>query len=595
MSDTDVLATPPANPITPDFLAAIEAEIKRRQFSQFSHFKKWRGDPIGFVADALLGFLWSKQKEIMLSVRDNRRTAVKSCHDVGKSYVAARVAAWWISCNEPGEAFVVTMAPTFHQVKGILWREIQKAHAAGSLPGTLNLTEWKIGAELVGFGRSPADTDPTAIQGIHAPKVLVIGDEACGLAKAIIDSADSLIANDDSRILLIGNPDDPSTEFAQVCRPGSGWNVIRINAFDSPNFTDEPVPDRIRPLLVSRTWVREKAKSWGEESPLYVSKVLGDFPEQASDALIPTASVTAATDRWKEAVGLNPDFFEEMVCGPGDLHDLGVDCAREGDDATVIYRRKKWAAKCVHRHHKKDLMQIVGEVVRACRADKPKRIKIDDTGMGGGVTDRLREIQASQRPEDNEARTALAGVEICPINVGAGSISTIGDERFVNYRAEVNWGARVIFTEKTLLLEPSDDLESQIVQIKYKVPNGEIQIEKKADMKKRLKGKSPDDWDALVLALCEPQIEGGGLLQYYQQQAAKLVAGSVLSGSSAATPSAANGGVALLAPTGQDGEPMFSTVYGMSGKMYSVAGGLIVVIPDDVPPLLAQGFARQEA
>ena len=42
-----------------DFLAAIEAEIKRRQFSQFSHFKKWRGDPIGFVADALLGFLWS--------------------------------------------------------------------------------------------------------------------------------------------------------------------------------------------------------------------------------------------------------------------------------------------------------------------------------------------------------------------------------------------------------------------------------------------------------------------------------------------------------------------------------------------------------
>lgn len=593
MSDTAELAKPPENPFTPELVAALEAEIKRRQSSRFAHFQKWRGDPIGFVVDGLLGYLWSKQKEIMLSVRDNRRTAVKSCHDVGKSYVAARVAAWWISCHEPGEAFVVTMAPTFHQVKGILWREIQKAHAAGGLPGTLNLTEWKIGAELVGFGRSPADTDRAAIQGIHAPRVLVIGDEACGLAKAVLEGADSLIANDDSRILLIGNPDDPSTEFATVCKPGSGWNVIRINGLESPNFTDEPIPDRIRPLLISRTWVAEKAKSWGVESPLYTSKVLGDFPEQASDALIPTAAVTMATERWKEAVAERPDFFDDDA--GTDAHDLGVDVAREGDDSTVFYRRKGWKAKCEHRHHKRDLMELVGEVIRCCRREKPKRIKIDDTGMGGGVTDRLRQIQNSQDARDNEARTALAGVEICPINVGAGSISTVGDERFVNYRAEVNWGMRVIFTEKPLMLEPSDDLESQIVQIKYKVPNGEIQIEKKADMKKRTKGKSPDDWDALVLAFAEPQIEGGGLLKYYQETAAKLTAATARAGTSAPAPTAANGGVVLLAPRDAAGEPAFSTVYGMSGKMYSVVGGKIIAVPDDVPPLLAQGFIRAEA
>src|SRR5450631_2709331 len=234
------------NPIDLALLEAIEAEIRSRQNTRFQHFSQWRRDPVGFVEQGLLGFLWSKQKEIMLSVLHNRRTAVQSCHDVGKSYVAARIAAWWCSCHEPGEAFLVSMAPTFHQVKAILWREVQKAHIAGGLPGTLNLTEWKIGQELIGFGRSPADTDPTAIQGIHAPQVLVIGDEAGGLAKAIIDGADSLIANDDSRFLLIGNPDDPSTEFANVCKPGSGWNVIRIDAFESPNFTNEPVPDRIR-------------------------------------------------------------------------------------------------------------------------------------------------------------------------------------------------------------------------------------------------------------------------------------------------------------------------------------------------------------
>lgn len=588
MTSTDVIARPAIDVAAFEkMIARVEAEIKGRQNTRFQHFKKWERDPIGFVEEGLLGFIWSKQKEIMLSVLNNRRTAVQSCHDVGKSYVAARVGAWWCSCHDPGDAFLVSVAPTFHQVKAILWREIQKAHAAGGLPGTLNLTEWKVGAELIGFGRSPADTDPTAIQGIHAPRVLVIGDEACGLAKAIIDGADSLIANDDSRILLIGNPDDPSTEFANVCKPGSGWNVIRIDAFESPNFTDEVVPDRIRPLLVSRTWVEEKKKSWGEDSPLYVAKVRGLFPEQASDALIPMAAVTAATDRWKELFANNPEFFDAIKLVGEEPHDLGVDVAREGDDASVIYRRKGWRAKCEHRHHKKDLMQLVGHVVRVCREDKPRRVKIDDTGMGGGVTDRLRELQNSTNPADNDARVALDGVLICPINVGAGSQSTVGDERFHKLRDEVNWNMRVVFTQQPLAIEPSDDLESQVVQIKYKMTsNGEIQVEKKAEMKKRTKGKSPDDWDALVLAFADEQIEGGGLLAFYQAQAAKLAAPKQIQGE----PTPTNGGVVLVSPADGNGDPMFSTVYGMSGKMYSVTGGQIVVIPGDVETLLQQGF-----
>lgn len=552
--------------------AHVTAEIAARQNTRFQHFLKWQRDPIGFVEQGLLGFLWSKQKEIMLSVLHNRRTAVQSCHDVGKSYVASRIAAWWCACHEPGDAFLVSVAPTFHQVKAILWREIQKAHAAGGLPGDLNLTEWKVGSELIGFGRSPADTDPTAIQGIHAARVLVIGDEACGLAKAIIDGADSLIANDDSRMLLIGNPDDPSTEFANVCKPGSGWNVIRIDAFESPNFTDEPVPDRVRPLLISRTWEAEKRKSWGEESPLYVAKVRGLFPEQASDALIPTASVVAAVNRFKEIA----EREAPAVAPPDEPNDLGVDVARMGDDASVFYRRKGWVARCEHRHHKRDLMELVGEVIRCCRRDKPKRIKIDDTGMGGGVTDRLRQIQNSQDARDNEARVALDGVLICPINVGEGSKSTVGDERFVNLRAELGWNMRIIFTERPLAIEPSDDLESQIVQIKYTVPNGEIQIEKKADMKKRTKGKSPDDWDALVLAFADEQIEGGGLLAHYQAEVAKLTA-----------PRVTDSVVRLIVPPSWSG-----TIYGQSGKMYSVEGGQIVVVPDDVSSMLGLGCVR---
>jgi len=260
-------------------------------------YAKWQRDAAGFIVDALKGVIWSKQREICESVQVHRRTAVRSCHDVGKTALAARVAAWWISVWPPGEAFVVTLAPTGHQVKALLWRELARVQRAAGLPGRMNQTEWYLGDELVAFGRSPKDTDPTAIQGIHARYVLVIFDEACGIAHALWDAADSLIANEDSRMLCIGNPDDPNTQFANVCKPGSGWNVIGISAFESPNFTGEAIPDWLRPLLVSRTWVDEKLRSWGETSPLYQSKVLGVFPEQSSDSLIPLTAIYAAKER----------------------------------------------------------------------------------------------------------------------------------------------------------------------------------------------------------------------------------------------------------------------------------------------------------
>ena len=45
----------------------------------------WLADPAGWVRDRLGEHLWSKQVEILESVRDNRRTAVHSCHGAGKS------------------------------------------------------------------------------------------------------------------------------------------------------------------------------------------------------------------------------------------------------------------------------------------------------------------------------------------------------------------------------------------------------------------------------------------------------------------------------------------------------------------------------
>jgi hypothetical protein len=66
--------------------------------------------------------------------------------------------------------------------------------------------KWYIGNELVAYGRTPADYDPAAFQGIHARYVLVIIDEAGGLPKSIFDAVDALATNVDARVVAVGNP-----------------------------------------------------------------------------------------------------------------------------------------------------------------------------------------------------------------------------------------------------------------------------------------------------------------------------------------------------------------------------------------------------
>jgi hypothetical protein len=139
-------------------------------------------DPVGWATNRLGEFWWSGQREIAEMLVHNRYSAIKASHDVSKSHTVSRLACWWIDVHPPGEAFVVTTAPTTAQVEAILWRYIGAAHRKAGLPGRVTLdAKWYIGQELVGYGRKPADYDQAAFQGIHARYVLVIIDEAGGV------------------------------------------------------------------------------------------------------------------------------------------------------------------------------------------------------------------------------------------------------------------------------------------------------------------------------------------------------------------------------------------------------------------------------
>lgn len=440
------------------------------------------GDPVAWVAERLGEHLWTKQAEIARSVAAHRRTAVQSCHGAGKSYTAARIAAWWLDTHAPGDAFVVSTAPTYSQVRAILWREIHRAHVKGHPPGHVNQSEWWIGGEIVGFGRKPSDYDPDAFQGIHARAVLVLIDEACGVPKSLWDAASTLVTNEDSRILAIGNPDDPSSFFAQVCRVDSGWSVLKIAASDTPNFSGEDVPPEIKPLLISPLWVEERRIEWGADSPLYVAKVTGEFPAFASDAVVPYS--------WaKQCQTLDAPLPDDGSVA------LGIDVGAGGDQSVIRERRGNTAGR-QWSDHSADPEILVNLAMLALRETGASSINIDTIGVGYGVAGHLRD----------QCREAGLEVDVVSINVAERAQDPT---RFINLRAELWWevGRDLSKDEAWDLAAVDDGVISQLVAPKYSVARGgRIQVEAKDDVRRRI-GRSPDDADALLLAFYRPPRE----------------------------------------------------------------------------------------
>lgn len=457
-------------------------------------------DPAGWVRATTGEHLWSKQVEILQALHDHRRVAVKAAHGPGKSFSAARAVAWWLDVHPPLEAFAATTAPTDPQVKAILWREITRAHRKGRLKGRVTLdAQWKIGDELVAYGRKPADHDEHGFQGIHARFVLVVLDEACGIPTPLWTATDTLVTNEDSRILAIGNPDDPTSEFAKICqgapddgtsgRSRDGWWVITISVFDTPNFTDEQVPSELRHYLPSATWVEERRRKWGEGSPLWVSKVEGRFPEDAQDGVVPWSWV-------KRCQG------EQATRRIGELRvpvRLGVDVGAGGDETVIRAiaggRVMGGTGEGVWRLNTSDSERIVDEVILAIRTVDATSVKVDVIGVGFGVVGSLRRRVVKEIP--------------WPVAVHAVNVAEAADDptRFVNLRAEIWWNVGREWCQDGAwdLSEVDDDTLDELTAPKYLEKNGRVQVESKDEIRKRI-DRSTDNADALLLAAFDPSV-----------------------------------------------------------------------------------------
>lgn len=496
-------------------------------------------DPAVWCKDMLGEHLWSMQADIGRSVRDNRFTTVRACHASGKSHLASRIAAWWVATNPPEDLFVVTTAPTARQVAAILWRYITRVHnlaksRGNPLPGQIlssPIPSWKVDGELIGYGSKPADYQESAFQGIHARKVLVIVDEAAGIAKNLWDAVDALVTNESGRVLAIGNPTDPGSHFRAICdendKAGQKWTKFHIDALRSPLMTEEgcrkfpllydymieegipfsteTVPEIMQETLVSPQWVAEALTSWGKDSSLFQSRVRGIFPSTNDGGIIPLGWVQQAVyrhERWKEgAYTLRADGTKNYTRSPQEelvgMLTLGVDVSDGGDDMSAIAIRQGPVIKEIKRHVPKEAYQVAAIATMEAAEQGASGYNdvlyvVDGNGAGSGVVSKLRE-------DGKQVISFIASAQ-------SGRRDKTGKMGFLNDRTAAWYNLRELLNPNQpggskICLPDDSQMIADLVAPKYWEQPGtpKYVLEPKKDIKKRI-GRSTDLGDAVVQA-----------------------------------------------------------------------------------------------
>ncbi|MDL2315701.1 terminase [Desulfovibrio sp. OttesenSCG-928-A18] len=472
-----------------------EVELARDMGAFFS-------DPLGFVKYA---FPWGEgelaahdgpdewQASLLadlgkgvVSASEAVRFATVSGHGIGKSALVAWIILWAMS-TRPHLAGVVT-ANTGAQLSDKTWRELSVWHKRAIHRHWFKWTATKfyqVGHPETWFVSAiPWSKErPEAFAGLHAEHVLMIFDEASAIEDVIWDTAEGAMTTPGAVWCVFGNPTRNSGKFHGCFhRMRHRWNTRQVDSRTA--------------RMANRAQLDQWVADYGEDSDFVRVRVRGVFPRAGSCQLIPSDLVEEAAKRV-----LRVDMYQHAP------KILGVDVARFGDDQSTFIRRQGLQAFGLRKFRGLDLMTYAGIVAQEIQEFGPDAVFVDQTGLGAGVVDRLRQLHCGN---------------IIGVDFGSAAISP---QLYANKRAEM-WSLLLEWLKSGGALPPDQELISDLVAPEYGFTGdkGQIALEKKSDMKKRGL-PSPDSGDALALTFAAPVYPlGGNDLPRYAVQVSNLYA-----------------------------------------------------------------------
>ena len=467
----------------------------------FQWLAEVRGDPLAFVMGA---FPWGQPgtvlensdgpedwaKDLMNRIRDGItdlnsaiQEAIASGHGIAKSATVAHLTLWAFT-TFPDTRGVIT-ANTETQLKTKTWAELGKwfnlcffSREFFTLTATGLFAKdpdrertWRI--DMIPW----SEKNPAAFAGLHnkGKRLLLIFDEASEIPDIIWETAEGALTDADTEIiwLAFGNPTRNSGRFRECFSGGKferQWHTLQI---DSRSV-------RITNKKRLQGWI----DAYGLDSDFVRVRVLGQFPRKGLMEFFSAEEIDAAMTR-------------EPIVQKTDPLALGVDVARYGMNASVLFYRKGRDAQTIPRERYNGLstVDLADRIAEAHLRLRPDGIMIDGGGVGGGVVDIVR-----------AKRLFCYEVQFGGKDIIYNSIYGNTGERYANNRAAMYGACRAWL--KSGSLPPDPELRRQMLAIRYTFNNkDEIILERKEDLvDEDGSGISLDDIDALCLTFTHPLV-----------------------------------------------------------------------------------------
>jgi phage terminase large subunit len=400
-----------------------------------------------------------------------KRLSIRSGHGVGKTMFLAGTILHFLLTRYPCK--VAVTAPSATQLFDALASEVRHwlKQIETNVPLFANILDATSDRVFMPSApescfctyRTSRQEKPEALQGIHSENVLLIADEASGVAENVFEAASGSMSTKGAITVLAGNPTRGSGFFYQThTKLRSIWRAVRVQGFEST---------RVDPSYI------DEERLYGETGNRYRIRVLGEFPQGDDDTLIARSLVEAATRRQITPPRNEPVYW-------------GVDVARSlnRDKSSLAKRKGPQVLEKVKRWQFNDVMKLTGTIVNEYNETKehlrPESIFVDVIGVGGGVVDRLREL------------------ELPAVGINVGEMSGVL-QKAVRLRDELWLNARDWFSTNVVQF-PADDpdtVEELVTPTVAYQSNGNAKVESKDEMRARgvLDGRSPDGADAVNL------------------------------------------------------------------------------------------------
>lgn len=233
--------------LTPKELAEID-RLTAVPTTAPKDYNRYQTDPFAFCVDTFGGYYTDDQIAVMEHVRDYPVTIAESANGIGKTHIAAKIAAWWYKSFKDAYhgayAQVYTAAaPPERNLIQLLWGEIgglvqNHPHVFANdrpihlhISDTKNIRSYITGVTIPATG-TPAQRE-ASFSGKHAPFLLFILDEGDAIPHEVYKGIESCLSGGKARLLVMYNPRSDTGPIAKL--KASGVKPIKLSAFSHPN------------------------------------------------------------------------------------------------------------------------------------------------------------------------------------------------------------------------------------------------------------------------------------------------------------------------------------------------------------------------